>query len=82
MSAPRRPAGEAATSQASAPVQENALARPWQKRARSSCHAVCAIPNRAVVRATTLSPMRTVGLTPSRAATMPLGIEPKSAPNG
>ena len=79
---PRRPGGDAATSHASAPVQENALASPWRNRARSSCHASFAIPNSTVQKATAVSPITTVGLTPARAATIPLGMAPTSAPAG
>ena len=82
ISAPRRPAGAAATSHASAPVQENALASPCAKRARSSCHAESASPNSTVVAATTVSPTSTVRFTPARAATIPLGIAPTNAPAG
>ena len=45
ISAPRRPGGAAATSQASAPVHENELASPCAKRARSSCQTESAKPN-------------------------------------
>ena len=40
ISAPRRAGGAAATSQASAPVHENALANPCMNRATSSCQSV------------------------------------------
>ena len=50
ISAPRRPAGRAATSHASAPVHENELASPCRKRARSSCHASVAKPKSTVHR--------------------------------
>ena len=79
---PRRALGELATSQASEPVQENELASPWQNRARSSCQASLARPKAAVVTATIVRPTSTVGLTPTRAATIPLGIAPTSAPSG
>src|SRR5205814_1585302 len=65
-----------------APVHENALAIPWQRRARSSSQGTFATPKIAVVTATTIIPTSTVGLTPIRAATTPLGIEPTSAPAG
>src|SRR5581483_10012276 len=70
------------TGPSSAPVQENALASPCANRARSSCQASVPNPNSAVVAATTVRPIRTVGLTPNRAAAIPLGIEPASAPTG
>src|SRR3954453_5235085 len=79
---PRRSAGASATSHAIAPVHENALATPWAKRAASSCHGSVAIPNRAVQSATIESPTITVGFTPSRAATIPLGMAPTNAPAG
>src|SRR5262245_45753665 len=49
ISSPRRLVGAAATSQASAPVQENELETPWRKRARSSDHSVVAKPKAIVV---------------------------------
>jgi SpoIID/LytB domain protein len=79
---PRRDAGVPATSQASAPVHENALASPWAKRAASSSHGVVAIPNRIVQVATHVSPTSTVGFTPTRDATTPLGSEPIRQPAG
>ncbi len=82
ISCPRLPEGALATSQASAPVHEKEPASPWQKRARSSSQDDCASPTPAVVAATKVSPTSTVGLTPSRAATIPLGIAPASAPSG
>ena len=82
ISAPRRPGGAAATSQASAPVHENELASPCAKRARSSCQTESAKPNAVLVSAMQQRPTITVGLTPARAATIPLGIAPTSAPAG
>jgi hypothetical protein len=79
---PRRPAGAAATSHASAPVHENALDTPWRKRARSSDQTESAKPNATVVTARSERPTSTVGLTPTRAANMPLGIPAASAPAG
>ena len=51
-------------------------------RARSSCQALVASPNNAVVTATPIRPTSTVGLTPNRAATIPLGIAPTRVPSG
>jgi hypothetical protein len=82
ISPPRRAGGAAATSQASPPVHENALERPWRNRARSTCHSSPATPNAALVAARPQSPATTVGFGPSRAATIPLGIAPTSAPAG
>ncbi len=79
---PRRPGGAAATSQAIAPVHENALASPCAKRAASSCHGWSAIPNSTVHVATIVSPSNTVRFAPHRAATTPLGSAPTSAPAG
>ena len=82
ISRPRRPAGAAATSHASAPVHEKALDTPWRKRARSSAQTESAKPNATVVTASSERPTSTVGLTPTRAASMPLGIPATSAPAG
>jgi hypothetical protein len=82
ISCPRLPGGEAATSQASEPVHENALETPCMKRARSSAHTESARPNAAVVNASRNRPISTVGLTPNRAAAMPPGIAASKAPSG
>src|SRR6266542_38903 len=82
ISCPRRPGGDAATSQASAPVQENALETPCRNRARLSVQTESARPKATVVTASSDRPISTVGLTPSRAAAMPPGIAATSAPAG
>jgi len=79
---PRRPGGAAATSHESAPVQENALEMPCKKRATSSAHTELASPNATVVTDSIVSPISTVGLTPSRAAAIPAGMPATSAPAG
>src|SRR5262249_26906072 len=79
---PRRSGGALATSHASAPVHENDEAHPWAKRARSSCHACSATPNRIVQTPTRVRPTITVGLAPTRDATRPLGIAPTNVPAG
>ena len=80
--APRRAVGAAATSQARPPVHENALENPCANRASSSCQSVSAKPTAVLVTAIEQSPISTVGLTPRRAATIPLGIAARSAPAG
>ncbi len=82
ISRPFTPAGALATSQASDPVHENELDSPCRNRALSSCHSWSTTPKSAVVIATPTSPTSTVGLTPNRAETMPLGIAPTSVPSG
>jgi hypothetical protein len=82
ISCPRRPGGDAATSQASAPVHVNALETPWQNRARSSDHSEFARPKATVVAIRIVSPMSTDGFTPSRAVAIPLGTAATSAPAG
>ena len=64
ISRPRRPAGAAATSHASAPVHEKALDTPWRKRARSSAQTESAKPNATVVAARRERPTSTVGFDP------------------
>ena len=71
------PGGDAATSHASAPVHENALASPWTKRAASSCHASLANPNSAVHARRSSCRRAPSASTPTRAATIPLGIAPE-----
>jgi hypothetical protein len=82
MSAPRRPAGEAATSHASAPVQENALARPWHEAGEIELPRRLRDSEQGGRQGDDAQPDQDVGLTPSRAATTPLGSEPTSAPTG
>ena len=79
---PRLPGGAAATSQASDPVHENALETPCTNRARSSAQTESASPKAVVVTASSVSPIKTVGFTPNRAAAMPPGIAASRAPSG
>ena len=78
---PRRSAGAAATSHASDAVQENELETPCRKRAVSSSQIESANPKVTVVIAMPVRPTRTVGRTPKRAADIPPGIPPTSAPS-
>ncbi len=78
---PRRSAGAAATSHASDAVHENELATPCRNRAVSSSQIESANPKVAVVTAIPVRPTRTVGRTPKRAAEIPPGIPPTSAPS-
>ena len=80
ISSPRRSAGDAATSQASPAVHVNELATPWSVRAATSSTYSSSTPNANVVTVIPASPRSTVGLTPSRAAEIPPGIAPTSAP--
>jgi hypothetical protein len=78
---PRVFAGASAISQASPAVHEHELAAPWRRRASTSTDSLSAKPKRAVVIVIPPSPMRIVGLTPSRVARMPAGIPANSAPS-
>ena len=79
---PRRPAGDIVTSQASAPVHENALASPCRNRVTSSCHGSVAIPKSDRAEGDGAQPDEHGRLDAGRAATMPLGIAPANAPAG
>src|SRR4051794_2024685 len=79
---PRRAGGASVISHPSAPVHVNADAVPWTKRAASSCHASCTRPKTIVQTPTSVMPAITVGLNPTRVATIPLGSDATSTPAG
>ncbi len=82
ISSPRRSGGEIPTSQARPPAHIAAPPSPWTKRARSSTTALSAKPKARLETPSSISPPSSVGLTPTRIAIQPDGIEPSSVPAG
>ena len=78
---PRRSRGVPATSQASEPAQEIALPNPCASRASPSSAAEPAKPNAMLANAMSTSPATTARRGPKRAAAIPPGIAPMSAPS-
>jgi hypothetical protein len=68
------------TTQASAPAHENAPPTPWRKRLTSSTTTSWPSANPMPVRLISDNPVSMVGRGPTRAASMPPGIDAISVP--
>ena len=77
---PRRSRGTVLASHASPAAHEHAPPIPWTKRAASSSGALRAKANVRPDTDISVSPSRTVGLHPTRAASQPAGSAPSSVP--
>ena len=82
ISSPRRSGGAAETSQAMPAAHMQAPPTPWMKRAASSSTMWFANANTRLVTPSSPSPSSSVGLTPQRAASQPLGTAAAKVPAG